>query len=301
VGALQNTATEERRHLQSHTLVGRAPACALLLEGRLVSGEHAVITWHEDGWRVRDLGSRNGTFLNGDRIEPRVVYRCSLGTSLAFGDQQLVWKLVDASAPTPMLLPLNGGAACLMERGILLVPNAEEPMASIHQGAHGAWLLELPEHVQVIEDGALVQLSGRAWRFHAPDVWVPTESFGQHPLALETTQLCFRVSMDEETVELDLRCPAKLIPMGRRTAFYLLLTLARIRLEQRTSESQGWVHWSELATMLHAEQTEINLWVHRIRERFAEVGFARPGAIVERRSGTGQLRIGTDDIVIARM
>lgn len=301
MGAVRNRTTNERRYLLGHTLVGRAPLCSLRIDDRVVSGEHAVLVWHEDGWRLRDLGSRNGTFLNGERLTPGVAYHCDQGAGVAFGELQAEWELDDAAAPTPMLLASEGGTACVMERGILLVPDSEQPLASIHQAAQGSWIMELEDRVEALSDGAVVILGGRSWRFHVPECWIPTESFGNHPPALETTQLCFRVSQDEETVEIDLRCPGRTISLGRRAAFYLLLTLARIRIEPRDSKSQGWVHWSELAAMLRAEQSEINLWVHRIRERFAEVGFVRPGAIIERRSGTGQLRIGTDNIAIARM
>jgi len=306
VGGLRNRTTQELRYLQSHTLVGRSPSCSLRLDDRLVSGEHAVITWHEDGWRVRDLGSRNGTFANGERLSPSVAYLCHEHAVLAFGDQRAEWELDDATAPSVMLVPFDGGAALLIDRGILRVPHSEQPLASIHQGARGEWLLEQGLSVeglsvQGLSDGALVVVGGRSYRFHAPECWIPTESFGQQPLTLETSQLCFRVSQDEENVELDIRCGGRCVPLGRRAAYYLLLTLARIRLEQRDSQSAGWVHWSELASMLRAEQTEINLWVYRIRERFAEAGFTRPGAIIERRSGSGQLRIGAHDITIGSL
>jgi hypothetical protein len=53
--------------------------------------------------------------------------------------------------------------------------------------------------------------------------------------------------------------------------------------------------------MLHSEQSEINVWVHRIRERFADAGVLRPGSIIERRNRVGQLRIGVDNVVINQM
>jgi hypothetical protein len=53
--------------------------------------------------------------------------------------------------------------------------------------------------------------------------------------------------------------------------------------------------------MMDTEQSEINVWVHRIRERFAEAGVIRPGAIIERRHRVGQLRIGVEDILIRQV
>lgn len=298
---LLNRCTQAKLELQSHTLVGRSHACGLRIDDPLVSSEHASISWQEGAWYVRDLSSRNGTFLNGSKVEAGVSYVCPQGAVVAFGDQRKEYELEDASEPSAMAVPLSGGRPCLMVQGIIAIPSPEAPLASVHQSASGTWLLEVGERVDEIDDGSVIQVAGETYRFHRPQVWNPTEALGQHPFALESTQLCFRVSRDEESVELDLRCHGQCISLGSRSAFYMLLTLARIRVQQRGLPSPGWVHWSELASVLRTEQSEINLWVHRIRERFAEAGVVRPGAIIERRSRVGQLRIGVDNIVITQM
>ena len=51
-------------------LVGRRPPATILLLSTSVSREHAELTAH-DGWQVRDLGSRNGTFIDGQRVKAR--------------------------------------------------------------------------------------------------------------------------------------------------------------------------------------------------------------------------------------
>jgi pSer/pThr/pTyr-binding forkhead associated (FHA) protein len=55
--------------LQNTTIVGRDPDCDLTIDSYLLSRRHAELTIEQDHLLVRDLGSRNGTFLNGDRIE----------------------------------------------------------------------------------------------------------------------------------------------------------------------------------------------------------------------------------------
>lgn len=50
-------------------LGGRDPASDLYLEAPCVSAQHAVFQWAGSGWRVVDLGSKNGTFVNGERAE----------------------------------------------------------------------------------------------------------------------------------------------------------------------------------------------------------------------------------------
>ena len=50
--------------LQPVTSLGRAPACTLVLNDTFVSVTHALLTWRDGRWWLRDTGSTNGTFLN---------------------------------------------------------------------------------------------------------------------------------------------------------------------------------------------------------------------------------------------
>jgi HD-GYP domain-containing protein (c-di-GMP phosphodiesterase class II) len=48
--------------------IGRMPSCDVFLDDASVSRRHAEVFFSEAGWLVRDLGSTNGTFLNGTRL-----------------------------------------------------------------------------------------------------------------------------------------------------------------------------------------------------------------------------------------
>ncbi|MFO0736455.1 MAG: sigma 54-interacting transcriptional regulator [Labilithrix sp.] len=50
------------------TIVGRDPSCDLVIEDRKVSAVHLELVASERGVRVRDLGSRNGTFVGRTRV-----------------------------------------------------------------------------------------------------------------------------------------------------------------------------------------------------------------------------------------
>jgi two-component system response regulator GlrR len=64
----------------SETLIGRDPSSGIRLDGELVSRRHAVLLKTESGCVVRDLSSRNGTWLNGSRIlaDEQLCDRCEL-------------------------------------------------------------------------------------------------------------------------------------------------------------------------------------------------------------------------------
>jgi hypothetical protein len=58
---------------EKETIIGRAPEVDIYLESPFVSRQHARIVPEEGAYYVEDLGSKNGTFVNGKRIAGRVL------------------------------------------------------------------------------------------------------------------------------------------------------------------------------------------------------------------------------------
>jgi len=54
--------------LKTELVLGRRPKCDIRLDFENVSGKHAVLALHNGLWTVRDLGSTNGTSVNGNRL-----------------------------------------------------------------------------------------------------------------------------------------------------------------------------------------------------------------------------------------
>lgn len=68
------------------TSVGRNADQDISLADPSVSRSHAVLESDERGVTVRDLGSTNGTFVNGERIESRLL---TAGDAIAFGKTRM--------------------------------------------------------------------------------------------------------------------------------------------------------------------------------------------------------------------
>jgi pSer/pThr/pTyr-binding forkhead associated (FHA) protein len=77
-------------------LVGRATDCHLRSESEFVSRHHCALTLNESELRVRDLGSKNGTYVSGRRIGGD---ECVLahGDLLAVGDLRFQINIVPSS------------------------------------------------------------------------------------------------------------------------------------------------------------------------------------------------------------
>lgn len=69
---------------QDELSIGRSPDAGVVIEDGYASDEHALVAADNGGWLVRDLGSTNGTFVNGAKITGE--------TTLHSGDQIRIGK-----------------------------------------------------------------------------------------------------------------------------------------------------------------------------------------------------------------
>jgi pSer/pThr/pTyr-binding forkhead associated (FHA) protein len=64
----------ERRELAGPMVIGRSPECDLPVRDILLSRRHCLIERIGDAWVIADLGSKNGTVVNGDPITRHVLH-----------------------------------------------------------------------------------------------------------------------------------------------------------------------------------------------------------------------------------
>jgi FHA domain-containing protein len=71
--------------------LGKAPNNYIALEhDPTVSRLHAILENHGSAWSIRDVGSRNGTFINGEKVDAERVLRS--GDELRLGKSRLVFQ-----------------------------------------------------------------------------------------------------------------------------------------------------------------------------------------------------------------
>ena len=65
--------------------IGALPDNNLILRDGYISAHHARLSWDGVGWSIEDLGSRNGTQVNTERIQPNVPQSLANGALISLG------------------------------------------------------------------------------------------------------------------------------------------------------------------------------------------------------------------------
>ncbi len=70
--------------------LGRAPTNSIVIENKLASRNHAVIQKIRDAFFLKDMGSTNGTFLNGTKVPADKYVRIRRGDKITIGNDNIV-------------------------------------------------------------------------------------------------------------------------------------------------------------------------------------------------------------------
>jgi hypothetical protein len=100
-----------RLRYQSHDIelvdgdfvVGRGSDCQLALDDALVSRRHALLVVGENELHIEDLSSRNGVWVNGDKIDGRT--KLSDGDKVRIGSQEMAVLKVQRAHATTLAQP----------------------------------------------------------------------------------------------------------------------------------------------------------------------------------------------------
>jgi hypothetical protein len=269
--------------------LGRASSNDLVLPRTDVSGHHAMIYRDADQVWLRDLGSSNGTFLNGERIvAPAVlgagdVVRLGVATELRLSDTP------DLPRPPLRLERVDGTVGWPVLRADFPIPGAGDVTLLI--GDDELWLAVDGMETERIELGQPFVAGG--------DQYVLKEVTGPTP---DTVRPAADVAPYEVSVSLDANEATLTDPMTGATCSIhtdhrvaLLYALGQRWLADGPGTSRGWTPDEELALAIWGRQSRdqgannLHVLVHRLRKEAQRAGFDR--WLVEKRAGRTRLRV----------
>jgi hypothetical protein len=297
MGSLRHELSGKRVLLEAVHLVGRSEQSSLRLCDSHVSHEHASLRWDGVHWLVKDLGSLNRTFVDGSELKPSEARAIEAGTRLGFGNRTDLWRLDCAQEPGVMAVSLHDDEAVVASNGLLTLPSAEEPLATIYRASDGTWKADISGSLHSLADRSEIAVGSVQYRICLPQVFAPTTpAYGLVGRKVSELSVTFLLSSDLEQIEILICHQGTEQRLPARAHNDLLLLLARARRADAEAGlpdgNCGWVYHDELSRKAHRDPDRLNVDVHRIRRQFADLGLLDPAQIVERRARSRQLRIG---------
>ena len=307
-------ATQTYIPLAPHHTFGRlANSVDTHIDKPYVSKLHAAIEWTGSDWRIKNLGL-NGTWLNTANLPTGESLPLNPNDELHFAElSDPAFKVIDLSPPADMLWPLETPAGTQPQPIYLtryhLLPDAYNPELALYfEEQHQEWQIETlneqQEHLTyAVKNGELVQLGNAPWQLMRAQIYGPTEAHNVNLQQLNEMEFIFKLSLDEETTQLELiNNHQQTIDLAIRNHHYLLAQLARHRADDALlgldSINQGWVYTDILANELGLDNTHMNIYIFRLRKQIADTLPTLLGlqTLVERRGG--KIRFGCDKFKI---
>ncbi len=114
--------------VRERVLIGRAPDCTIVIPDRQVSRHHAEVRMTSAGAVLEDLGSKNGTYLNGERVlVPTPLHdgdeiQIALAQKLVFLSAEATLPLEEIPSAPPGRLRLDAAARRVWIAGQEVLP-----------------------------------------------------------------------------------------------------------------------------------------------------------------------------------
>ena len=120
--------------------IGRGDECAIALADPLCSRIHAVVSAADSSWRVRDAESRNGTFVNDQKVDEAVL---ADGHTLRVGTTEFAFHQSEQHPTAGSIAPGNMTQTIIRDTVVGDFPSSSFAVAAIHDSeqAHDLLLL----------------------------------------------------------------------------------------------------------------------------------------------------------------
>lgn len=280
-----------RVEVLGHVVLGRSRSADLTLNDTQVSAQHAAVRWTREGWTVRDLGSRNGTTVNGQALATGTQHMLGVGDRIVLAGR-CAFVFVCDGPPSPMARSATGRVVGSGE--LLALPSADDPLVLIVNDPVAGWVVLEDDTSTVVADGDTLNVAGQHWILSLPEFGVRTVEARHDALSLDDVALKLRVSADEEFVEATVFLRGEPQVLKPKAHHYLVLTLARARIADADEPlaEQGWVYSDDLTKMLRMSTNLLYVSIHRARKEIEALGVVDASAFIERRTPSKQVRLG---------
>ena len=109
---LQRIETDEALDLAAVSIIGRSSECQIIIADPRVSRRHAMIRKQDGGFYLFDLGSFNGSYLNGSRVT--ATRQLQHGDVLTFADHEFHYAERGEKSSPASLEDLGGSTIALI-------------------------------------------------------------------------------------------------------------------------------------------------------------------------------------------
>ena len=290
--------------------VGRAPSNDLVLTESTVSWHHAQFWLEGEQVWMRDLGSRNGTFINNEQVQTsQKVYggtRIRLGSEITLqilGDSRgheepKIWFLEDLSKD--VRFPVTGerfriGSGNLCD---LRLPDGPERAATLLLHQDGLLELGLEGETTPLEPDTPFEVAGRSFRMtRVASDHAPTAEWGLQPYPYRA-EVSIEGPTGPQSLLVDPRNQNEMLLTGNRGV--LLYVLAKRLHDDREKglgpTEEGWCNDQDVAKgiwgRLPKETNALHVLVYRLRKAVEKKGLD-PWFIEKRQWG---LRVRLSDV-----
>ncbi len=273
--------------------IGRARTADICLVDTTVSKDHARV-WAEGGHvYLRDLASRNGSFLNERRIHGQVQVQDKDRIRLGEGTHLQVRVTGSLDVGTELeLVDLDAG----VRQPLTFGDNAFDGFV-VRVSRDGSCALVTPTSEKAIDIDLPFELGGLHLLISGPEAGEPATREVDHTLMPYRIEASLNGASGPEARIVDLRRPDREVRIASATQAEVLYVLAqRLEVEQRSAMPEpGWIGNSDLRLAVWGRQAErlhrsrLPVVLHRIRKVLEEGGL--DSDCVARRRGATRLAI----------
>ncbi len=291
---IRNCVTGEIVILKAQHIFGRnSSSSTTCIHETDVSQLHAKIFWGGENWIIQDC-SRNGTIVNKEYIHHQ-TQQLNMDSKVQFGKNEITnWEMVCDDKPSSYLQNCNDPTKIIELENGLVISNSTNPEILFYYSNEGEWKAELKDKIIELTNNQLIYFNEENWIFIQNEILDETIDYGK---IVHQAYFQFELSCDEEHIKIKIINNDFELNLGSRAHNYLLLSLARKRLEDTklnlSEDELGWIDLDDVTNDVSKELRKevdmyyLNLQIHRLRKQLIELkpyGY-RFSNVIERRNG----------------